>query len=984
MHKRLLPAIINISSNGFTRSLMDQNGTLTTIKLVNTRTKTTLNVQSDEFAIKLANGQVITARDYTTDVVDTPSPSTTTIRYTKRKNLRLSTDAPTTITVTFTKTAAGIQKSIHFSLQTSTTPLHIEVERFTTTKQATRGGRGEPVVIGNSIVLLPENPTMLTRHTDGNQPTAYAHRFERVGNHSYIDYAGADQEAKPTPGLVRAFHFPIPQAATSGPGFVIQSQTITGIAIKNGLSAEQTVLRYSRPASNARALTHYNNWFDPDGKDIRGDNLNKTLAAFQKPLAGSGISIDAMVPDNGWQDRRSIWQPAKNLFPNGMQTIGQLGKNLRKSGSALGLWIAADNTTNDVSWGTSAGYKRAKANPYFSQYFEHHSLAQPEYNAVLTSQLKALTDTGAIKYYKFDFNHLSNTIPTDRHGHEAEMDGFIRATRYPKEKGVFINATNWTWHAPGWLNHADTVWLLAGDDGFNANTPELSGRAQASTDRDVYFWRMWGDPADRPWFPISAIMTHGIIRNAAGQMSLATDTYRDWCDYILMHYGRGTLLREWYLSPKSVTPPEWKALIAIHKWADSRRADLINTVYIGGRPDEGAPYGFIGFAESGKTGTVVVRNPAPTTKTITFKLDSTTLFTGKTGQTWSGCTVYPYTMELPFGFTGGDECTITIPAYETIGIELRPGAARGPMVKMAPIVRVSDNRNPNIKTISLAPFATGQRELLVIGYPTLPVIEINGKAVEPTRKTKGAINQFAGYAIDGMPSKTARMWEMAGFDITALTGKEFTVEVKGSESETRCEVHVIAERPIGDDAQIKLSPKTFPGVLREATPVFDEYTIDAKPAVPVEASDTELAQVTRIKLTLDAFGVNAGYGAKRIFVNETHVGNLPACGDQWTPFAFTVPVTPNTPKTRKWSIVVRCANNEDKFKVGHMNITLMLKTGREIVLRSKVVATSHRDWVHFEGSEFTADTATHLLSSPVIALELARPTDTQGSPAGKG
>jgi hypothetical protein len=451
-----------------------------------------------------------------------------------------------------------------------------------------------------------------------------------------------------------------------------------------------------------------------------------------------------------------------------------------------------------------------------------------------------------------------------------------------------------------------------------------------------------------------------------------------------MHYGRGTLLREWYLSPKSVTPSEWKALIAIHKWADSRRADLINTVYIGGRPDEGAPYGFVGFAESGKTGTLVIRNPAPTTKTITFKLDSTTLFTGKLGQPWGGRTVYPYTMELPFGFTPGDECTVTIPAYETIAIELRPGAARGPMVKMAPIVRVSDNRNPNIKTISLAPFATGQRELLVIGYPTLPVIEINGKSVEPTRKTKGAINQFAGYAIDGMPSKTARMWEMAGFDITALTGKEFTVEVKGSESETRCEVHVIAERPFGDDAQIKLSPKTFPGVLREATPVFTEYDVAVRPAAPIEVSDTDLAQTTAVKLSLDAFGVNAGYGAKRIFVNGTHIGNLSACGDQWTPFAFNIPLAANAPIPRKWSIVVRCANNEDKFKVGHMAITIVLKTGREIVLRSKAVATSHKDWAHFEGTAFQSETATNLLISPVIALDLAYPAAPQGSPAGKG
>jgi hypothetical protein len=67
-----------------------------------------------------------------------------------------------------------------------------------------------------------------------------------------------------------------------------------------------------------------------------------------------------------------------------------------------------------------------------------------------------------------------------------------------------------------------------------------------------------------------------------------------------------------------------------------------------------------------------------------------------------------------------------------------------------------------------------------------------------------------------------------------------------------------------------------------------------------------------------------------------------------------------------------------------MTITLILKTGREIVLRSKVVATSHRDWVHFEGSEFQTETATNLLNSPVITLELARPATAQGSPAGKG
>ena len=316
-----------IRSGNISRTLTSENGTLVTSLIENHSTKTSIRVKSDEFAIKLTNNQLVTARDYITESIETPTPSTITISYTKRPHLRLNTDAPSTIKTTFTKTAAGIQKSILLDFQNSNTPHHVEVERFTTSNKAFRGGRGEPIVIENDIVLLPENPTMLTRHTDGNQPAAYVHRFERVGNHSYIDYAGADLESTPTPGLTRAFHFPIPKPSSDGTGFVIQSQTITLIAVSKGASAEQTVLRYIRPASKARALTHYNNWFDPDGKDIRGDNLIKTLRAFQKPLAGSGISIDAMVPDNGWQDRRSVWQPAKSLFPNGMQTVAILGQN---------------------------------------------------------------------------------------------------------------------------------------------------------------------------------------------------------------------------------------------------------------------------------------------------------------------------------------------------------------------------------------------------------------------------------------------------------------------------------------------------------------------------------------------------------------------------------------------------------------------------------------------------------------------------------
>jgi len=152
----------------------------------------------------------------------------------------------------------------------------------------------------------------------------------------------------------------------------------------------------------------------------------------------------------------------------------------------------------------------------------------------------------------------------------------------------------------------------------------------------------------------------------------------------------------------------------------------------------------------------------------------------------------------------------------------------------------------------------------------------------------------------------------------------------------------------------------------------------------LEASDADLEQTAAVKLSLDAFGVNVGYGAKRIFVNGSHIGNLPPCGDQWTPFSFNVPLVANTTTPRKWSVVIRCANNEDKFKVGHMTLTLVLRSGREIALRSKVVATSHQDWAFFEGITFTQEPTTKLLSTPVIELEFARTVATQGSSSGKG
>jgi hypothetical protein len=950
-----------------------KDGRFRTLGWTDKATGRTLDVDSDEFAIRLSDGTVLTADDYEAKVVvyktrgeamrSSGSRTLPDIEYVLRSGRTTNPLAPTKVFQVFYPALEPHTTPTFWSKDTSTILKQLEIkwapgqvdgkagieaERFRTKAKASRGGRGEPVVIDDAWIILPHEPTTLTRHTDGNQPAAYAHRFEKVGNHSFVDYNQADVEPKPQEGLVRCLCFPVVSGHTSF------SAPIAVFAVPAGSSPEQAVIDYSRPAAKTRSYTHYNNWFDPAGKNLKGDNLPAIHRQFVEALKGSGIKVDGMVPDNGWQDRKSVWQPAQGAFPAGMQDLNKLSETLLSQGSSLGLWMAADGTTNDINWGVGQGYVKAQPNSYFKQYFAHYSLADEKYQRATMQQLATLSNETKVSYLKFDFNHFSNVVPTDRHGHAAEFFGFAVATLPARAKGVFINATNWTWHSPAWLNYADSVWLLAGDDGFNGNWPELSGRAQATTDRDVYFWRMWGDPADRPWFPISNIMTHGIIRNARGQMSFPTDLPRDWSDHVLMHYGRGTLLREWYLSPASVTPDEWKALIAVHQWTEARKPDMINTCYVGGRPDDGHAYGYMGWSRDGQTGTLVARNPAAGTATLSVRLDATTFFSGKPGQAWHARMVYPYRMELPTTYRGGETAEISIPGYETVALEFSPGEARGPVFRLAADSshKVSGTGAQQKVAVKIADFISDRRELLVIGRPTLPNLLINGQLVKPTRQRTGAINQYPGYARHGMLSAEAKPWQMAGYDLKSY-GANFEIQIAPGESATTAEAWLLTERPFGGDDKPKVTPLTFPGAMRHTTQLLPPQAYAAVAIPPSDLSLEAIKGAKSAKLTLEVFGNNGkAFGDKTLTLNGIVLGVLPTGTDQWSKAEFKLSPAALAALTKANVAAITCPKSEDKFKVRNLRLTVTLADGSEALGSRSGALTSHADWTYFEGKAF--------------------------------
>lgn len=315
----VLAADLAVATDRFVRQMSWQGDTLVTTAFVDLETRRTIAVESDEFGVRLPDGTLLTARDFTVD------PSSLgrqpgVIVYERRTDRTYAAAAPLRVVVTFKsqpnlnpRLPGRLTKSVSVTLPSAVLLRSLEVERFRTSARAQRGGRGEPVVLNDAWILLPQNPTMLTRHSDGNAPAAYAHRFEKVGNHSFVDFEGGDLEPAPQAGLVRCFHFP-PQAVTDGAGaFSVASQEVHLLLTPAGDVPEAFVIDSVRPAP--RPFTHYNNWFDPAGKSLKDGALLKVYHDFQRALAGSGITLDAMVPDSGWQDKNHSGSPRRRSFP---------------------------------------------------------------------------------------------------------------------------------------------------------------------------------------------------------------------------------------------------------------------------------------------------------------------------------------------------------------------------------------------------------------------------------------------------------------------------------------------------------------------------------------------------------------------------------------------------------------------------------------------------------------------------------------------
>jgi hypothetical protein len=229
---------------------------------------------------------------------------------------------------------------------------------------------------------------------------------------------------------------------------------------------------------------------------------------------------------------------------------------------------------------------------------------------------------------------------------------------------VYLNITSGTWLSPWWVAYANQVWMDAADYAF-ADVPSISRRDNAITYRD---YALYDDFHTRDfWFPISNLMTHGIIKGRLENISREGEPFDKFVNNAVLYFARGVSMWELYISPDELTDNEWQALSQSIKWAKDRWKVLSSTHMIGNNPALGNPYGYVHF--EGSKGIIALRNPKVDRDRITIKLDPEFGLDPQAANLVIE-QVYPKRYILPELYSAGGNLSIDINGFETIVLEV--------------------------------------------------------------------------------------------------------------------------------------------------------------------------------------------------------------------------------------------------------------------------------------------------------------------------
>ena len=352
----------------------------------------------------------------------------------------------------------------------------------------------------------------------------------------------------------------------------------------------------------ARSLTLYNTWCDLRGDELTDKNMLNSAKQINDALNPYNTSLDVFAVDDGWFNPRSIWEADKNKLPNG---FSGLYETINSQNMKLGLWLPISGHSLDTSWGIKQGIQPAHKKFY--------CMSDEKYNGRLRKQLKKIIKQGNINYFKHDFNFFGcchnghGHFPTIEQSTEANVDALLSILKMEtKQKpDIFLAITTGIWPSPWWLPYVDTIWMGGGDHEYNRKIPATFGSAFEMNYRDAALYKILVN--DGKIFPLSALLTHGIVDGKHTPYAIKYEQDEGWANYVMNYFGRGTLMRELYITPSNLTKKRWEIMARALRWAKSLDNCMINSHFFLGNPMKMELFGYTGSC--GNHRYVSIRNP---------------------------------------------------------------------------------------------------------------------------------------------------------------------------------------------------------------------------------------------------------------------------------------------------------------------------------------------------------------------------------------
>ncbi len=475
-----------------------------------------------------------------------------------------------------------------------------------------------------------------------------------------------------------------------------------------------------------KPYTLYNSWYDlrspvmvKDSSQVMNEeNIKRIIHLFKKNMiVPYGIHLDAFVLDDGWDVYHSDWVLRKKQFPHGLKPISD---ELAGIHTKLGIWFGPIGGYSHRNW--RLDYMKAHG---YETVGNEMCLAGKNYSQLFKKRVVDFVRKDDVEYYKWDGIQFSCSEPD--HGHpigiysqRAIMDTVISMCHAVRQANpnVYLNITSGTWLSPWWLKYANQIWMQGGDYGFS-KVPSISRRDAAITYRDFVLYEDF--QKNHFWFPISNMMTHGIIKGSLQQLA-QKEPLDKFTDNALLYFARGVSMYELYVSPDILTDGEWKALSKSMKWAKDRFDILKHTEMIGGDPGEEQPYGYVHF--TGNHGIIAVRNPYIAPKVLPVIL-SPALGMDPEASSLVLERVYPSRWISPELYAAGVQIDLPLDGYETAIYEVYPvGEAQQPLLS-GPVFEVKDHQN---NRITMNVYKTGSAVKL-LNPESISKMTVNGKKV---------------------------------------------------------------------------------------------------------------------------------------------------------------------------------------------------------------------------------------------------------------